>query len=88
MRYFDEANNDFTKEIYRKIGTQVKRIREEKNVTQLELSHAIGHKSVSVISCAEIGHNNYHFNIEHLSKIAYVLEVDICEFFKEVEELF
>jgi len=84
LRYFDEENNDFTEEIYRKIALQVKKIREEKNITQLELSHAIGHKSVSVISCAEIGHNGYHFNIEHLSKIAYVLEVNICDFFREV----
>jgi len=61
--------------IYKKIGLNVKRIRKEKNISQLELSYAIGHKSVSVISCAEICHKTYHFNIEHLSKIAYVLEV-------------
>lgn len=86
MRYFDaENNNDFTQEIYKQIGTNVKRLREERNITQLELSQAIGHKSVSVVSCAEICHKNYHFNIEHLSKIAYVLEVDICEFFKDIQ---
>ncbi len=85
MRYFEEENSDFTQKIYEQIGANVKRVREERNITQLELSHAIGHKSVSVVSCAEICHKNYHFNIEHLSKIAYVLEVDICEFFKEIE---
>ena len=84
MRYFEEENNGFTQEIYKQIGMNVKRLREEKNITQLELSHAIGHKSVSVVSCAEICHKNYHFNIEHLSKIAYVLDVDICEFFKDI----
>ena len=85
MRDFEEENSDFTQKIYEQIGANVKRLREERNITQLELSHAIGHKSVSVVSCAEICHKNYHFNIEHLSKIAYVLEVDICEFFKEIE---
>jgi len=85
LRYFEEENNGFTQEIYKQIGMNVKRLREEKNITQLELSHAIGHKSVSVVSCAEICHKNYHFNIEHLSKIAYVLEVDICEFFKDIQ---
>jgi len=85
LRDFEEKNSDFTQKIYEQIGANVKRLREERNITQLELSHAIGHKSVSVVSCAEICHKNYHFNIEHLSKIAYVLEIDICEFFKEVE---
>ncbi len=86
MRYFDaENNNGFTQEIYKQIGNNVKRLREEKNITQLELSQAIGHKSVSVVSCAEICHKNYHFNIEHLCKIAYVLEVDICEFFQGIQ---
>ena len=85
MRDFEEENNNFTQKIYEQIGANVKRLREERNITQLELSHAIGHKSVSVVSCAEICHKNYHFNIEHLSKIAYVLEVDICEFFKEIK---
>ncbi len=85
MRDSEEENNNFTQKIYEQIGANVKRLREERNITQLELSHAIGHKSVSVVSCAEICHKNYHFNIEHLSKIAYVLEVDICEFFKEIE---
>lgn len=69
-------------EIYKAIGANVKRIRKEKNVTQLELSMAIGHKAVGTVSMAEIGLNGKHFNIEHLAKIAEVLEVDICEFFR------
>jgi len=58
----------------------VKRIRKEKGISQLELSLAIGHKAVGTISMAEICLNNKHFNIEHLLKIADVLEVGICEF--------
>lgn len=81
MKYFDETDTLFVQDIYKNIGRNVKRLRQEKNVTQLELAHAIGHKSVSVVSCAEICYKNYHFNIEHLVKIAYVLEVDVCEFF-------
>jgi len=33
---------------------------------------------------AEICTNGKHFNIEHLVKIADVLEVDVCDFFKGV----
>ena len=68
-------------EIYRQIGKNVKLIRQKKGISQLELSLAIGHKSVGTISMAEICLNNKHFNIEHLMKIADVLEVDVCAFF-------
>ncbi len=69
-------------DVYKNIGQNVKRIRKEKNVSQLALSLAIGHKAVGTVSMAEIGHNNKHFNIEHLTKIADVLDVDICDFFQ------
>ena len=68
--------------IYKKIGQNVKRLRQEKGVSQLALSLAIGHKAVGTVSMAELCTNNKHFNIEHLVKIADVLEVDVCEFFK------
>jgi len=69
-------------DIYKNIGKNVKRKRKEKNVSQLALSLAIGHKAVGTVSMAEICHNNKHFNIEHLVKIANVLDVNICDFFK------
>jgi transcriptional regulator with XRE-family HTH domain len=69
--------------IYKRIGKKVKAIRTEKGVSQLALAMAIGHKAVGTISMAEICLNNKHFNIEHLYKIAEVLEVDVCEFFQE-----
>jgi len=71
-------------EIYKTIGQNVKRMRKSKNISQLALSLAIGHKAVGTISMAELGINNKHFNIEHLSKIADVLDVDICEFLKDI----
>lgn len=74
--------DDKMQEIYKRIGSNVKRIRNEKGISQLSLSLAIGHKAVGTISTAELCTNNKHFNIEHLVKIADVLEVDICEFFK------
>jgi transcriptional regulator with XRE-family HTH domain len=69
-------------ELYRYIGQNVARIRKAKKMTQLDLALAIGLKSVGLVSVAEIYHNKKHFNIEHLYKIAAVLEVDIGEFFK------
>lgn len=76
-----KIQDEFIDNAYRIIGLNVKKARELKGLTQLELSLAIGHKSVSVVSCAEIYHKKQHFNIEHLLKIAQVLEVNIQNFF-------
>ena len=66
------------------VGKNVKKLREEKGLTQLELSHLIGHKSVSIVSLAEIYHKKQHFNISHLAKIAKVLDINICKFFEGI----
>lgn len=76
-------SNEKMEEIYKNIGQNVARIRKEKGLSQLSLALAIGHKAVGTISMSEICINNKHFNIEHLVKIADVLEVDVCEFFKK-----
>jgi len=76
--------NDDMLNIYKKIGSNVKEIRKLKNVSQLKLALAIGHKAVGTVSMAELCINNKHFNIEHLIKIADVLEVDVEDFFKGI----
>lgn len=72
------------KEIYKTIGKNVKKAREDKCISQLDLSLAIGHKAVGVISNCELCLQNKHFNIEHLIKISNVLEIDVVEFFKKI----
>ena len=52
----DETMED----IYKSIGANVKRIRKEKSISQLELSLAIGHKAVGTISMAELCLNKKH----------------------------
>lgn len=79
-------NNKFTqKEIdgfYTNIGKNVKKFREEKNMTQLELSYAMGYKSVSLVSAAELYSNKKHFNLEHLYKVSKILDIDINSLLK------
>ena len=58
------------------------RIRKKKGLSQLDISLAIGYKSVSLVSGAESGYKNIHFNIEHLYRISKALSVDISEFFE------
>ena len=73
-------------ELYKQIGQNVKRIREKKGKSQLDLALSIGHSSAGFVGKAELCIHEKHFNIEHLYKIAKILEVDICDFFKEGRE--
>ena len=74
--------DDKMQKIYKQIGSNVKKIRKEKKISQLALSLAIGHKAVGTVSMAELCINNKHFNIEHLVKISDVLDVPISSFFE------
>lgn len=80
LEFSEEQIADF----YKLVGRNVKRVRAEKGVSQLDLAFSLGLKSVGLISVAEIYHNKRHFNLEHLYKIAAVLECDICEFFRPI----
>ena len=73
-----------SQQLYKTIGKNVALLRKEKNLSQLELSLAMGYKSVSVVSGAEICYNSKHFNLEQLLKISQILGVNICEFFKPI----
>ena len=73
-------------EFHKAVGKNVKKAREEKGMSQLELAIMIGHKSPSFISNCENNKNREHFNLEHLFLIANVLEVDMAKLI-EFEEL-
>lgn len=85
LKNIEDLDENSTQELYKKIGLTVKKIRESKGLSQLALSQAIGFKSVTIVSCCEICYKNYHFNIEHLHKIAYILDVPITIFFVDTE---
>lgn len=65
---------------YRLIGRNVKKLRQAQGLSQIQLALAMGFNSVSSVAKAEIGVENKHFNLEHLYKIAKILEIDPCEF--------
>lgn len=70
-------------EFYKTIGKNVAKKRKAKGLSQLELSLQMGYKSISIVSGAEIYYKNTHFNLEHLLKISQILDIEICEFFKD-----
>jgi len=79
MQDIEQLSDDYIEQLHIQIGKNVKKAREEKGLTQLQLSQSIGHKSVTIISRAEICYRGQHFNIEHLCKIAFVLDIDMCQ---------
>ena len=80
----NKLNNLTEDDLHQLIGSNVARIRQEKGYSQLALSLEIGNKSPSLFSSSELYKDKRHFNITQLHKIAKVLDVDICEFFKVV----
>lgn len=82
----ENIEKDEIDELYKIIGKNVKRIREEKGKSQLDLALSIGHSSAGFVGKAEICIHNKHFNIEHLYKISKILDVDMCKFIKISEK--
>lgn len=78
IEYTDEEIQKF----HQQIAVNIRKIRKEKGITQLDLALTIGHKSMSTIGKIEAGLEDKHYNIEHLYKIAKALDVDICKFFR------
>lgn len=85
MKDIESLPIDKIEQIYKQIGSNVQKIRKSKKVSQLKLSLAMGYTSVSVVSCGELYHRKIHFNIEHLVKIAHILEVDLKDFFEGID---
>ena len=80
MKNAEELPVEAIENFYKQVGLNIKKQRELKGYTQLELAQALGHKSVGLVSQAELYLKKQHFNLEHLYKIAYILECDITDF--------
>ncbi|MBE0515454.1 helix-turn-helix transcriptional regulator [Sulfurimonas sp.] len=78
-----EFSKEEIEDIHRKIGLAVKKYREYKGFTQLDLSLEMGNKSVSLVSAAELFRNKKRFNIGHLYKISKILNIPMVAFFEE-----
>lgn len=72
------TENEITS-MYKSIGRNVKKYRELKGMSQLQLSNAMGYSSVSLVSAAELCNDGKHFNLEHLYKIAKTLEIEMAK---------
>ncbi|BBB23673.1 XRE family transcriptional regulator [Isorropodon fossajaponicum endosymbiont JTNG4] len=76
-----EFKSDEVSDFHLKISQNIKRIRKQAGITQLNLAVGIGINSSGSYSDYENNKNSKKFNLNYLYKIAKVLEVDVCEFF-------
>lgn len=77
------SEEEITKK-HRTIGQHVKKLRESKKISQLQMALSIGIKSVAFYSNCENSKNDKHFNIEHLYKICKVLNISMSSFFNDI----
>ncbi len=70
--------NDFKQNV----SDNIKKIRQDKKISQLEVALSIGQKSSGFYANAENNSHDKHFNLVHLYKLAKLFEVDVIDFFK------
>ncbi|RXJ67672.1 transcriptional regulator [Halarcobacter ebronensis] len=75
----EEESNKF----HQNISKNVRKIRQEKNLTQLDVSLALGLSNPSFITNAESMSSDKKFNLNQLHKLSIIFNINICEFFKE-----
>lgn len=83
MKQFSETSDEYIENNYRKISINIKKIRKQKGLTQEYVALSMGFTTSTFYTNAENFKNNKHFNLEHILKIAYILDTEICEFFKD-----
>lgn len=81
MNYLELEN--YGEKVLDIVSLNVKKYREQKGLSQMQLALEIGLSGGAYLGRAEMRKNNHHFNIKHLAKIAKILDVDIKKFFEE-----
>jgi len=72
----------YSEKIIDRVSANVKKYRELKGFSQMQLALEIGMSGGAYLGKAELRKQNHHFNIRHIAKISKILKVDICEFLK------
>jgi transcriptional regulator with XRE-family HTH domain len=82
----DEILEDYSKEVLDMVSANVKKYRELKKMSQVELGLEIGLNGGAYIGRAEVRKADHHFNLKHLAKISKVLDVPISKFFEPIDK--
>ena len=78
----NEELDIFSDKVLDRVSANVKKYRELKSYSQIQLALEIGMNSGAYLGRAEIRKDSHHFNIKHLAKISKVLDVPIASFFE------
>ena len=79
-----KINKEDNKYIYVIVGRNIKRIRKQKNLTQVQLADLIQYNEGTI---ANIENNSYQtFSLEFVYILSKKLNVPITEFFKDIDE--
>ena len=73
---------DEIRNFYLQISTNVRKLRENKGMSQLDMALSMDIKSVAFYSNCENCRYDKHFNLEHIYKISKILDVEVGEIFK------
>lgn len=82
----EETLEQYSDRVLDTVSANVKKYRELKKYTQMQLALEIGLSGGAYLGRAELRKPNHHFNIKHLAKIAKVLDVPIASFFEPIEK--
>jgi len=72
----------YSEQVLNTVSSNVKKYREEKGFTQMQLALEIGMSGGAYLGRAELRKHNHHFNIRYIAKISKVLNIRIEDFFK------
>ena len=81
-RVKDETLEQYSERVLDTVSANVKKYREQRKYTQMQLALEIGLSGSAYLGRAELRKPNHHFNIKHLAKIAKVLDIPIACFFE------
>ena len=71
----------YSEQVLDTVSANVKKQREEKGFSQMQLALEIGMSGGAYLGRAELRKDKHHFNIRHIAKIAKVLNIDIEDLF-------
>ena len=72
----------FSEQVLDIVSANVKKYRQAKGLTQMQLALEIGMSGGAYLGRAELRKDNHHFNIRHIAKISKVLGIEIGELFQ------
>lgn len=79
---FSNVSDEEIINFYKKISQNIRNLRENTGMSQLDLALEIGIKSVAFYSNCENNRYGKHFNLEHIYKISKALNVAIKDIIK------